>query len=40
MAKLFAEYKLNEEQLKQIKQIVPEAFSDLTLNNMVYHGAA
>jgi adenine-specific DNA-methyltransferase len=37
MAKLTAKYKLNEEQLKQLKQIVPEAFKDNELDfNTLY----
>ena len=37
MAKLTAQYKLNEEQLRQLKQIVPEAFNDNTLDfNSLY----
>jgi adenine-specific DNA-methyltransferase len=37
MAKLTAKYKLNEEQIKQLKQIVPEAFKDNELDfNSLY----
>jgi len=37
MAKLTAQYKLNEEKLKQLKQIVPEAFKDGVLDfNSLY----
>jgi hypothetical protein len=37
MAKFTAEYKLNEEQLSQLKQIVPEAFKDNILDfNSLY----